>query len=118
MLGVVSACWLAKTVELMVVNVTCCLLVADNDGQRGLFFAMVALGLQLVTLVVAVAVVGHRAQRTALAAIILYIAIGSVLLIDDGANVQLRLNLVALVVAGLAVAAEVVVAPHRSSLEL
>lgn len=118
MLGVVSAFWLAKTVDLMVVSATCCLLAADNDGQRGLFFAMIALGLQLVTLAVAVAVVAHRAQRTALAAIILWIAIGGIVLTDDGANVQLWLNLVALVVAGLAVAAELLVARHRSRLEL
>jgi len=118
LLGVVSALWLAKAVDLMVVNATCCLLAADNDGQRGLFFAMIALGLQLATLAVAIAVVAHRAQRTALAALILYIAIGGVLLTDNGANVQLRLNLVALVIAGLAVAAELLVARHRSRLEL
>lgn len=117
LLGVVSVFWLAKSVELVVANARCCMWAAEGDGRRGIFFAMTAGGFQLATLVVAVAVVRHRAQRTALAAILLYSAI-TVLLMTDGRSgeVQLLLNLIALVVAGLTISAELLVA--RSGLDL
>ncbi len=111
--------WLAQSVELVVGNARCCLWAAEGDGRRGIFFAMIAGGLQLVTLAVAVAVVRHRAQRTALAAILLYGAITVLLMANGGADeVQLLLNLIALVVAGLAILAELLVAQHRLRLEL
>jgi hypothetical protein len=110
--------WLAKSLELVVSNASCCLWVAEGDGRRGISFAIVAGGFQLVTLAVAVAVVRHRAQRTALAAILVYGAITVLLLTDGGTGeFQLLLNLIALVVAGLGIISELLGAQHRLRLE-
>lgn len=118
LLGVVSLFWLAKSAELVVSNARCCLWEAEGDGRRGIFFAMTAGGFQLVTLAVAVAVVRHRAQRTALAALLLYGTITVLLLTEGGpGEVQLLLNLIALVVAALAIITELLVAQHRLRIE-
>ena len=114
LLGIVSVFWLAKSVELVVGNARCCLWAPEGDGRRGIVFAMIAGGFQLVTLAVAVAVIRKRAQRIALVAISLYGAITVLLLTESGSGeVQLLLNLIALVVAGLAIIAGLVVAQRR-----
>ncbi len=114
LLAVVSMFWLAKSLELIVSNARCCLLVSEGDGRRGIVFAMIAGGFQLATFAVGVAVVRHRFQRTALAVIALYGAITVLLVAESGASdVQLLLNLIALVVAGSAILLELLVARDR-----
>lgn len=96
--------WLAKSVELIVGNARCCLWAAEGDGRRGIFLAAVVGGVQLVTVAVAAAVVGHRARRIALAVITSYGAITLVFLMEGGVGeTQLWLNLAVLGVAGLAI---------------
>jgi hypothetical protein len=104
--------WLVKSMELIVGNARCCLLAAEGDARRGIFLATIAGGFQLATLAVAVAVTRHRALRAALAVIVTWGAITLLLLTDGGVSEdQLWFNLIALVVAGLAILAELVVAP-------
>lgn len=98
--------WLSRSLELMVDNATCCLWAGEGDGRRGIVYAACAGGFQVATLVLAIGVIRHRALRSALAVVVSCVAVTVILIRDGGGGEgQLWVNLVALVVAALAIVA-------------
>lgn len=105
LLGILSVFWLTKSANLIFDNARCCLFASEGDGRRGIFFAVLTGGIQLAALGVAVGVVQGRARRTALALIALLLAVALVLATDEASGGGLLwLNVIALVVAGAAIA--------------
>jgi hypothetical protein len=116
LLGLLSVFWLAKSVELIVDNAGCCLWTAEGDGRRSSLYATVVASFQVGTLAIAVRVVRQRGLWVALGLIVFYVAVTVVLMgAGGGGEIRLWLNLLVLVVAGLAIAAAVSAPATRPS---